>query len=398
MSVFSRYRLAAIFLVMLVTVVGCRLISFSGDDSFPSIGTISGRVVKDTSDANLRMAQGIASGAANAEVWLDELPIIRTLTDADGNFTLTGVPNGTFHIVARYFNGGVEMKFRLVTPVVVNGDTPQTVAEIKPLPARVKITGILLGIDNNPLPTGTKLYIWGESFEIQEGGKFETPFLPEGFLENEIYFPGIGGQPECRIPVLFGQSDPPVFSELKIFPYGQHPPAVGISVSDGTKITSSVPVTGRLTLTQHVYDPVDQEKVTTQWSASRGILSDTASPGIKIWTPPVDGGVATITLKATDGEGSSRTSKILVTVIGRLSSEKSISAFGIANPAATGSINETERTIQLSVPYGTDLTNLTATFSLSERAIVKVGATVQTSDTTANDFTSPVTYTVVAED
>ena len=49
------------------------------------------------------------------------------------------------------------------------------------------------------------------------------------------------------------------------------------------------------------------------------------------------------------------------------------------------------------MPFGTDVTALVATFS-STGASVKVGTTVQASGTTANDFTSPVAYTVTAAD
>ena len=59
-----------------------------------------------------------------------------------------------------------------------------------------------------------------------------------------------------------------------------------------------------------------------------------------------------------------------------------------------GDINPTDRTISLTVPSGTDVTGLIATFTLVTGASAKVGTTSQTSGTTSNDFTSPVVYTV----
>ena len=59
-----------------------------------------------------------------------------------------------------------------------------------------------------------------------------------------------------------------------------------------------------------------------------------------------------------------------------------------------GNINPTDRTISLTVPSGTDLTGLKATFTLVTGASAKVGTTSQESGTTSNDFTIPVTYTV----
>ncbi len=44
------------------------------------------------------------------------------------------------------------------------------------------------------------------------------------------------------------------------------------------------------------------------------------------------------------------------------------------------------------------LTNLVATFKLSDKAIAQVGDVIQESGKTENDFTEPVTYTIVAED
>ena len=74
---------------------------------------------------------------------------------------------------------------------------------------------------------------------------------------------------------------------------------------------------------------------------------------------------------------------------------KAITAFSFSSPAATGVIDQTLHTIALTVPHGTNLTKLVATFTTTG-ASVKVGSTLQTSGTTANDFRSPVTYTVIA--
>ena len=76
---------------------------------------------------------------------------------------------------------------------------------------------------------------------------------------------------------------------------------------------------------------------------------------------------------------------------------KAITAFSFASPAATGVITESAHTIAVSVPFGTDVSALVASFTTTG-ASVKVGATHQVSGTTANDFTSPVTYRVTAGD
>ncbi|MFC1671243.1 beta strand repeat-containing protein, partial [Spirochaetota bacterium] len=52
--------------------------------------------------------------------------------------------------------------------------------------------------------------------------------------------------------------------------------------------------------------------------------------------------------------------------------------------------------INLTLPYGTDLTSLTAAFT-HQGTSIKIGSTEQTSGVTQNNFTSPVVYSVTAE-
>lgn len=78
-----------------------------------------------------------------------------------------------------------------------------------------------------------------------------------------------------------------------------------------------------------------------------------------------------------------------------LSSAKAITAF-VLN-AATGVIDETEKTIAVNLPNGTSKVGLVATFSTTG-ASVKVGTTLQTNGITANDFSGTVLYTVIAAD
>ncbi len=96
------------------------------------------------------------------------------------------------------------------------------------------------------------------------------------------------------------------------------------------------------------------------------------------------------------GDGSTATYTASVTLAA--SSAKAITAFSIAGfPAVAGTINEAAKTIAVTMPNGTDLTALVATFATTGVS-VKVGTTVQTSTATPNNFTNPVTYTVSAAD
>lgn len=60
-------------------------------------------------------------------------------------------------------------------------------------------------------------------------------------------------------------------------------------------------------------------------------------------------------------------------------------------PAVTGTVDESTKTIALTVPYGTDVAALAPT-------ITHTGASVSPASDAAQDFTNPVTYTVTAAD
>jgi len=76
-----------------------------------------------------------------------------------------------------------------------------------------------------------------------------------------------------------------------------------------------------------------------------------------------------------------------------LATPLAITAFSFSNPQATGTIDHTNKTIKVAVPNGTNRTALIASFTATG-AIVKVGTTTQTSGSTSNNFTNPVTYTL----
>lgn len=92
------------------------------------------------------------------------------------------------------------------------------------------------------------------------------------------------------------------------------------------------------------------------------------------------------------------TATYTVTVIIAPNTAKAITAYSFVGlSGAAGVINETAKTIAVTVPFGTNVTNLAATFT-STGSDVKVNALAQTSGTSVNDFSIPVTYTVTAAD
>jgi len=81
-----------------------------------------------------------------------------------------------------------------------------------------------------------------------------------------------------------------------------------------------------------------------------------------------------------------------------ISEENDFLTFSFAEQTGDAVINTENHTVSIEVEYGTSLLALVATFTISENATVAIGSDAQISGTTANDFSSPVTYTITAED
>lgn len=87
----------------------------------------------------------------------------------------------------------------------------------------------------------------------------------------------------------------------------------------------------------------------------------------------------------------------------KLSSDKELLTFSfrkLENPQLledySGTISAGK--VAVNIPNGVDINQLVATFRVSEKAIIKIGNTIQISGQTQNNFNSQVTYTIVAED
>ena len=111
-------------------------------------------------------------------------------------------------------------------------------------------------------------------------------------------------------------------------------------------------------------------------SPNTGVAQDFTSP-------------VTYTVTAADSSSQAYT----VTVSVAANPAKAITAFNFngLTPNVTGTVNEGAKTVALTVPYGTDVTALVPT-------ITHTGASVSPNTGVAQDFTSPVTYTVTAAD
>ena len=128
----------------------------------------------------------------------------------------------------------------------------------------------------------------------------------------------------------------------------------------------------------------------------------TTGTSIKVGTVPQTSTVtannytAPLSCTVTGADGSTATYSVIVTIAPN--SAKALTAYAFVGlTGAAAIINEPAKTIAATVPFGTDVTNLVATFTTTG-AGVTVGAVAQTSGTTDNDFTGPVTYRITAAD
>jgi hypothetical protein len=88
-----------------------------------------------------------------------------------------------------------------------------------------------------------------------------------------------------------------------------------------------------------------------------------------------------------------------VTVFTSLSSANDITGYSFTEQTGTATIDTVNHTVDIEVANGTDVSSLVATFTTSASVqSVQVGGVDQVSGKISNNFTSPVTYTVTAED
>ncbi|GGG72036.1 cadherin-like beta sandwich domain-containing protein [Paenibacillus radicis (ex Gao et al. 2016)] len=140
----------------------------------------------------------------------------------------------------------------------------------------------------------------------------------------------------------------------------------------------------------------------TDVSALVATYSSAAGSTVKVGTVAQTSGVTTndfaspVIYTVIAQDGSTKNYKVTVTIASNTAKELTSFSFAELTPVVVGTINGNN--VALTLPYGTNVSALVATFSNSAGSTVKVGIVAQTSGVTANDFASPVIYTVIAQD
>ncbi|NCB40808.1 MAG: hypothetical protein EOM80_18780, partial [Erysipelotrichia bacterium] len=370
------------------------IVEFSSKNATPSAGIVSSEALS-----------GLVP-ISGANVWVEELPGINAISATDGSFVLEGVPEGSFRVIAKYADMLGILKARSSFLPDISYVAPTSV-DLNLLRATVRVKGTLTGVDGLPIPAGTKLMLWGETFEVGLNGYFETPPLPEGYSQVTMIVQAGYGQTFLSVPLTFVPGDNLSSIELTmpvngatgepIADYSWQPPLVSLFPEMNGEFKAAVRSGDQLTITARTLESYDISKLSLVWSANIGVLQETANPYVRLWKAPDFGGLATIKVIATNQYGATGTVSLPITVEGIPSSEKTFSAFAFVFPPTEAIIDNTNHTIAITVPFGTDVKNLVAVFSTSGQSVL-VGNTSQKSGETANDFTQSLDYIVVAAD
>ncbi len=293
----------ALILLCLVSFNGCRHSYSDEDDEFTTVGnaTISGTITQGTSPS-LR-SNGLA--AANAKVWLEQHPEFFAMTDANGKFLISKVPAGVFKIVVKFSQGSTIFKVRSVDTSVKQNEN--TNLDLVVTEAKNIVKGTLKNEDGSTLSPGTKLYLWGEEFEVKEDGSFETPPLPDfQNIQNAIneIIVNFGLPTQIRLPISFGNGGqtqkvefflPFTPARLALLPRVSLINVTNEKSTDGVYPNTDSKI-------RAILFPENPEKI--EWTATKGTLGQpTNISGTVIertWTSPEDAGLATITVSVTN--------------------------------------------------------------------------------------------------
>jgi len=137
--------------------------------------------------------------------------------------------------------------------------------------------------------------------------------------------------------------------------------------------------------------PEDATDPSLTWKTSNSAVATVSSSGV---VTAKAAGSAMIT--ATSNDVGTLSASCAITV---LSDACAITAFSFAGIASACEIDQAARTIAMTIPYEASevIGTRTAVFTLSPGATAKVGTKAQVSGTTTNNFSSPVSYTITAE-
>ena len=299
---------AAIFFGFVFT--GCGNI-YGGYDNGPSSlgnGTLSGTITLNTANPSIK-AQASGTPAIGAEVWVEEIPTLRTTTDSNGYYAVINVPAGNFHVVSRLISGGTTYKMRGTPQLVQSGQTVKS--DIAISTAKNVVRGVIKNETGEPLTPGAKIWLWGESFTVDENGRFQTPPMPvfTGLDAIQEIIVNKGTPQEFKIPLSFVADEHPLEVDLYV-------PTTSGGVRTAPKVTLVATVNGKLCKKVIQGDQIDltamvypENTTNLTWHTTVGTFSKSVQTDgnkrMRSWIAPANSGVATISVELKNAAGKS---------------------------------------------------------------------------------------------
>jgi formylglycine-generating enzyme required for sulfatase activity len=360
-------KLFAVLAAMLLLVtMAC---SSGGDDggntTKPKTYSITGQITSNS------------TGLAGVTVSLSGASAAQTTTDSSGNYNFTGQSNGDY-TVSPSLSGYV---FSPSGTVVTISHTDKAGIDFTAT-ASTTPTYSISGTVSGAVQLGVTISLAGTSSGstlTDSSGNYSFNGVANGNYTITASKTGYTFSPVRSITVnganITGQNFTATASTTPTY-------SISGTVSGAVQLGITVTLTG----TGSVSTTTDSSGNYSFSGAANGSYTITASKTGYTFSP-----VRSITVNGANITGQNFTATANVVP----SSAKAITAFSLAG--VVGTINETGKTIAITMPSGTSVTALVATFTTTG-ASVAVGSIVQVSGTTPNNFTSSVTYTVTAAD
>lgn len=259
---------------------------------------------------NLRLADLNGQTVAGAEVYLENLPQIKTISGAQGEFLLENVPPGTHVIVANLKDTDNRIYKKRSAAVTVT-DKPVEVGFFALLEARSVVKGYLRDVNNNPI-SNAAMSLWGETFFTSPDGFFTSPPLPAEISEARIVILQAPGFKPFSFSAIFSAAVSPALELTLVSPDNSKlPPVIQLStakseVAPGEQVILNAQLSDA--------DEPDLSSKPISWHASHGNLVVSNNFTTATWIAPDDNVTASITAAFTDATNLSARAGITLKV------------------------------------------------------------------------------------
>ncbi|MBF0408462.1 MAG: Ig-like domain-containing protein [Candidatus Riflebacteria bacterium] len=249
----------------------------------------------------------VEAAVANAEVWLENVPEIRAVTNATGNYILSDVPIGSWRVVSKFSRGENDVLKMISSPVTITEEkSVQEKVDLSLKPGKNLLIGRVMDTMGNFAPVGTRMSLWGESFLIEKNGLFQAPLMPEGYTEETITVYSSAKTEKKTFRGYFVSRIVPLFAEEIVKSRSDYrenkPPSVAVIAKKDGNIVSRVARGETIKITAAASDPdaADAGNLKYYWDTTRGTIASSTGDNEILWTAPAKSGMATISVVVAD--------------------------------------------------------------------------------------------------